>query len=132
VLANKRAVCSAGSGQPALTRWRVRERWGGRTLLEAEPVTGRMHQLRVHLAAIGHPILGDALYRLDEGCDDLFLRRLRGLTEDDATELLGHHRLALHALRLELEHPVLGRRLELHAPLWPDLEALGMPGDAGR
>ena len=51
-------------GKPSLTRWRVtkRDRHAGTTRLQLTPVTGRTHQLRVHLAAIGHPILGDALY----------------------------------------------------------------------
>ena len=50
------------AGQPALTRWRVMGRGGGRTWLALEPVTGRTHQLRVHCAAMGWPILGDAIY----------------------------------------------------------------------
>ena len=50
------------SGKPSLTRYRVLQAQGGTTRLELEPVTGRSHQLRVHLMAIGHPILGDALY----------------------------------------------------------------------
>jgi len=50
------------AGQAALTRYRVLAAEGGRSLVELEPVTGRTHQLRVHLQAIGHPILGDALY----------------------------------------------------------------------
>jgi tRNA pseudouridine32 synthase/23S rRNA pseudouridine746 synthase len=49
-------------GQPSLTRWRVLARGADSTRLELEPVTGRTHQLRVHLASIGHPILGDVLY----------------------------------------------------------------------
>lgn len=49
-------------GRPSLTRWRVLAREPGRTRLMLEPLTGRSHQLRVHLAAIGHPILGDTLY----------------------------------------------------------------------
>ncbi|HEX2137556.1 MAG TPA: RNA pseudouridine synthase [Microvirga sp.] len=49
-------------GQPALTRWRVLGRGGGLTLLELRPITGRTHQLRVHCAASGWPILGDAIY----------------------------------------------------------------------
>ncbi|MEO8605967.1 MAG: RluA family pseudouridine synthase [bacterium] len=56
-----RAVVEA-SGRAALTLWRVRERRATATLLEVEPQSGRMHQIRVHLAAIGHPILGDRLY----------------------------------------------------------------------
>ncbi|MBK9963674.1 MAG: RNA pseudouridine synthase [Holophagales bacterium] len=50
------------AGRPALTRWRLLESRGEEALLELTPATGRMHQLRVHLAAIGHPLLGDPLY----------------------------------------------------------------------
>lgn len=50
------------AGKPASSRWRVLKRGGGRTLLELHPLTGRTHQLRVHCAAMGHPIVGDAIY----------------------------------------------------------------------
>jgi 23S rRNA pseudouridine1911/1915/1917 synthase len=121
-LANRRAVCARGAGQAALTRWRRLERRGGASLLELEPVTGRTHQLRVHLAAIGHPILGDALYQRHDGTGDvagadaLFLRSLGGLSEAEAIALLGHHRLALHAVRLELLHPAGARPVVVEAP----------------
>ena len=123
-LANRRAV--RPNGQPSITRWRVVERFTRHTLVEAEPVTGRTHQLRVHLAAIGHPILGDALYGLPgaDG-DELFVRRLSGMSDQDVTRLVGYYRLALHAERLELEHPELRRPLSLLAPPWADLRALG-------
>ncbi|MDB5730303.1 MAG: pseudouridine synthase, partial [Variovorax sp.] len=82
------------AGQPSLTRWRVLRRLPGRdaSRLLLEPVTGRTHQLRVHLASIGHPILGDALY-------------------GDATAQAGAPRLLLHATLLELAHPASGERL---------------------
>lgn len=61
-------------GKPSLTRWTVLARGEGRTRLELEPVTGRSHQLRVHLAAIGHPICGDELYGPgDDGCARMHL-----------------------------------------------------------
>ena len=84
-------------GKPSLTRWRVRDHNAaeGTTHVELEPVTGRTHQLRVHLAAIGHPILGDALYA------------------DAATQALAP-RLLLHASHLAFTHPSTGAGMALH------------------
>ena len=82
------------AGKPALTRWRVLARNTPlqQTRLELEPVTGRTHQLRVHLQAIGHPIIGDPLYGA-------------------ASTRAAASRLLLHASRLELAHPVTGATL---------------------
>lgn len=87
------------TGKPSLTRWRVlahEEDAEGRaqTRLELEPVTGRSHQLRVHLQAIGHPILGDALYAA-------------------AAEQARSPRLLLHASAIALPHPLSGALLQL-------------------
>lgn len=89
----------AERGKPALTRWRVIGRHAGSARLELTPSTGRTHQLRVHLAAIGHPILGDALYAPPE---------VHTLAP----------RLLLHASGLELAHPRTGAlcRFESSAP----------------
>ncbi len=89
-------------GKPSQTRWRVlahEHDAQGRPLtrLELEPVTGRTHQLRVHLQAIGHPILGDALYA-------------------DADTQARCPRLQLHASELALTHPVTGEALHWHSP----------------
>ncbi|MGD9690806.1 MAG: RluA family pseudouridine synthase [Phycisphaerales bacterium] len=80
-------------GREAETAWRVLARLDGRTRVELRPRTGRTHQLRVHLAAIGHPILGDVLYG------------------DSASA----PRLMLHAERLEFDEPGTGRRVEVAA-----------------
>ena len=82
-------VIDAAAGKPSLTRWRARPCDAARdiTSVDLEPVTGRTHQLRVHLAAVGHPILGDALYA-------------------DALALSRSKRLLLHASQLAFEHPV--------------------------
>jgi len=86
-------------GKPSLTRWRVLERdvQRGRTRLALQPVTGRSHQLRVHLAAIGHPILGDELYAPTDVAD-------------------ASRRLLLHATTLRLTHPLDATPLQLHSP----------------
>ncbi len=83
-------VVDATEGRRAETRFEVRERFDGATLLEAVPRTGRTHQIRVHLAAIGHPILGDRAY---------------GGGGDDARGL-GLDRPFLHAGRLSFAHPI--------------------------
>jgi 23S rRNA pseudouridine1911/1915/1917 synthase len=82
--------------------------------------TGRQHQIRVHLAALGAPIVGDKLYGPDEGA---FARAADGeLTADDLEKLeLGRH--ALHATRLELPHPITGNPLAVEAPLPADITA---------
>ena len=91
------------AGKPSLTRWRVLAREQdalGRpqTRLELEPVTGRTHQLRVHLQHIGHPMLGDTLYA-------------------DADVSARSQRLLLHASELALTHPVSGAALHWHSPV---------------
>lgn len=86
-------------GKPSLTRYRVlaADPAKGEARLVLEPLTGRSHQLRVHLQALGHPILGDPLY----GSDPL---------------RLGACRLMLHAEALVFPHPATGLVLEIHAP----------------
>jgi 23S rRNA pseudouridine1911/1915/1917 synthase len=100
-----RIVVDATEGRRAETSFEVRERLDLATLLEARPRTGRTHQIRVHLAAVRHPILGDRAY--GGGGDDA--RRL-GLT-----------RPFLHAWRLSLAHPVSGEEIDLEEPLPADL-----------
>ena len=95
-----------GTGREASTEVRVRERLRDVTLIEARPRTGRTHQIRVHLAAIGHPVLGDRRY---------------GGGGDDATSF-GLARPFLHSWRIAFDHPVSGIRIELEDPLPPDLE----------
>lgn len=109
-------------GAPSRTRWRVVARAPEHTLVALEPETGRQHQLRVHLAAIGHPIVGDKLYG-PEGAQAFLEYIDSGMTPELAARL-GHERQALHAHRLTIEHPRTGRELDLVAPLAPDLVAL--------
>jgi 23S rRNA pseudouridine1911/1915/1917 synthase len=111
---------AGGGGASARTRWKVRARFdsGDRALLELCPTTGRQHQLRAHLAAIGHPILGDVLYL---GGDDLFLASLeRPLTWLEIESLGGVAGLALHAWRLGLRHPATGARVTIETQTLPE------------
>ncbi|APR77463.1 Ribosomal large subunit pseudouridine synthase D [Minicystis rosea] len=80
--------------------------------------TGRQHQIRLHLAANGLPLVGDKLYGPDEG---LFTRGADGVLTDEDRVVLELPRHALHAQRLELDHPMTGARLMLEAPLPADL-----------
>lgn len=100
------------TGKPALTLYRTRERLHGAALLEVELLTGRTHQIRVHLAEAGHPLLGDALYG-KPGRGDARVRA--------AEAALG--RQALHAWKLAFPHPRTGRRRAFEAPVPPDLRA---------
>ncbi len=88
------------------------------TLVEASPETGRQHQIRVHLALIGHPIVGDKLYGLDEEHFLAVADRLISL--DELGDQLGIRRHALHAVALSLDHPRTGTRMTLRAR-WPQV-----------
>lgn len=109
-------------GLTAVTDYRVRARAPGHTLVELFPHTGRQHQLRVHLSAIGHPIVGDKLYGPEREAP--FLEHIETGMTPELLARLGHHRHALHAYKLTLAHPVFGTPLTLEAPLTPDLEEL--------
>jgi 23S rRNA pseudouridine1911/1915/1917 synthase len=85
------------------------------SVVRAWPETGRLHQIRVHLAALGHPILGDVLYT---GEGTLYLKMTRNLLSPDERQTLGFSRLALHAERLRFPHPTLRKTLQVKAP-WP-------------
>jgi 23S rRNA pseudouridine1911/1915/1917 synthase len=108
----------ARGGLESRTRVNVLERTDGYALVSCELLTGRQHQIRIHLSAIGCPIVGDKLY----GPDERILARAadRELTENDISRLeLPRH--ALHAHRYRLPHAVTGADLDLVAPLPPDL-----------
>ncbi len=111
-----------GETSIARTRYQVRARRAGASLVELFPETGRQHQLRVHLASIGHPILGDKLYG-PEGHQP-FLEFIEGGMTDELRGRLGHDRHALHAHRTELAHPRTASPLVIECPLPPDLVAL--------
>lgn len=105
-------------GQPARTECQVLERLRGCSLVLARPRTGRQHQIRAHLSAIGHPVIGDKIYGEDERLFISFVEH--GLTAED-WERLELPRHALHAHRIELDHPATGEPLVLESPLAADL-----------
>jgi 23S rRNA pseudouridine1911/1915/1917 synthase len=103
------------TGRRAVTTYRVLERFEGASSVEVRLETGRTHQIRVHLAEAGHPLLGDATY----GGTRREARLAPGHPVRRAAEALG--RQALHAARLALDHPRTGRRLSFEAPMPEDL-----------
>ncbi|MBL8730354.1 MAG: RluA family pseudouridine synthase [Planctomycetes bacterium] len=117
-------VAVTARGAPAATFFEVLARRGDRTLLRAQPRTGRRHQIRAHLAHVGHAIVGDVLYGGDER---RFIRLQRGQPIDVPPGLQpGRH--LLHAARLAFPDPGTGRRVEVHAPLPADFGLWPAPG----
>ncbi len=116
---DKRAVREGG--RAAVTHWEVKERFNGpdnkpvASLVACTLETGRTHQIRVHLAHIGHPVMGDATYATG------FRTKAARLGPNARAALEGLGRQALHAHRLTLEHPVSGERLAFQSGLPPDL-----------
>ena len=114
----KRMAVVARGGKPALTRYTTLRTWQGASLLECRLATGRTHQIRVHLAARGHPLVGDPVY----------LRRIPGaarlLPPGSRAELLDFPRQALHAASLGFRHPRTGDAMQFASPLPPDMAAL--------
>lgn len=113
----RQAVVEGPAGKPALTHYRVRERFRGHTLVECRLETGRTHQIRVHMAHIKHPLIGDAQYggglKLPKGASAELIEALRGF-----------RRQALHAEKLEFAHPVGGELVSVGAERPADMEAL--------
>lgn len=104
----ERLVKASDTGKPAVTRFRRERLYSKWTLVEAEPLTGRTHQIRVHARCLGHPIAGDERYGSSETCREL--------------RQIGLKRLFLHASRLRFTHPGTGERVSLEAPLEPELQ----------
>jgi 23S rRNA pseudouridine1911/1915/1917 synthase len=101
-------------GRMAITRWKRIESLDGFTLLEIFPMTGRTHQIRVHLSSMGHPLLGDPLYG----------RKGRsGSIQDPVLKecVKRMNRQALHALRLTFSHPRTGERVQFESPVPQDM-----------
>ena len=106
-----------GGGKPAVTHYRVEERYRAHTLLRVRLESGRTHQIRVHMAHLKHPVIGDPVYggrlKLPPGADATLIEALRGF-----------RRQALHAAELGLKHPASGEAMHFRAPPPPDLAAL--------
>ena len=105
------------TGREAITHYRVAEKFRQHTLLRVQLETGRTHQIRVHMAHIKLPLVGDPDYggrlRLPKGASPELIEMLRGF-----------NRQALHAARLELEHPATGELMAWEAPIPADMQAL--------
>jgi len=113
----KRMSVSSSRPRHAVTGWRVLERFDDAALLEVKPQTGRTHQIRVHLASMGLPVLGDLVYgkpRKTAKPAGVLLRRAREIMK----------RQALHAAELGFPHPVTGEYLEFSAPLPDDMKSV--------
>ena len=112
------------SGREAITHWQVLETFNGKngkpvaSLIECRLETGRTHQIRVHMAHIGHPLLGDATYGTG------FKTKVSHLTPEAQAALGGLGRQALHAYLLTVQHPTSGEVLEFRSELPADLARL--------
>jgi 23S rRNA pseudouridine1911/1915/1917 synthase len=111
--------------RPSRTTFEVLERFGDYTLVRAQPLTGRMHQIRLHMAALGHPVVADEFYGPNgppprmiplEAPDD----ELPPMINPNASDLID--RQALHAHTLKFNHPITGESLSFTAPLPPDMQ----------
>jgi 23S rRNA pseudouridine1911/1915/1917 synthase len=104
-------------GRPSVTHYRLMTRFRAHTLLNVQLESGRTHQIRVHLAHIGYPVVGDPVYggrrRYPAGASPLLIK-----------ELNAFKRQALHAARLKMAHPVTGKEVEWEAPLPADMAHL--------
>ena len=105
------------NGKPAITHYRIKQKYRAHTHLRLKLETGRTHQIRVHMTHIAHPIVGDIQYggrpRLPKGSSEDFIIALRAFK-----------RQALHAIKLSLTHPVSGEAMSWQVPIPEDFEAL--------
>ena len=97
---------SPGKGKKLITRYVIRETYGDRALLELTPETGRTHQIRLQLAKLGHPIIGESVYSKDH------------------TRVMGFSRCALHASKLIFQHPSTAKIVVFEAPVPDDMAVL--------
>jgi 23S rRNA pseudouridine1911/1915/1917 synthase len=116
----KMAVLGGGRGRPALTHYRIEHTFQKQAaLVECRLATGRTHQIRVHLAHIGHPLIGDPVYGGRAG-------RAGARSGEIGARIAAFPRQALHAKRLGFAHPAVGRVLTFDSPLPADLQELSI------
>ena len=106
-----------GSGRPAVTHYRVIDRFRAHTYLSVQLETGRTHQIRVHLSHLKYPIVGDPVYGGRFG-------QPKGASSDLLSVLRAFKRQALHAATLGFDHPRTGKRLTLHSKVPKDFQLL--------
>jgi len=108
----KIAIVEGGRGKRAVTHWKRLQLLNDAALVECRLETGRTHQVRVHMASIGHPLIGDPVYGRS------------GKTHGKILKALGFHRQALHAAELGFTHPVTKSRLSFSSPMPADMQEL--------
>ncbi len=111
---DRKKMAVRSGGKPAITHYRVRQRLGPCSLLEARLETGRTHQIRVHMAHIGFPVVGDPVYG----------KKTRAGGDGATQALVAFPRQALHASHLELTHPETAKTCQWSAPLPQDFQQL--------
>ena len=112
----KKFSSKVAEGKRAITGWKVLARFRGAALVECDLQTGRTHQIRVHFADAGMPLLGDLQYGA--------ARRARGLPPKAAALVEQLDRVMLHAVRISFSHPVTGAALSFRAPVPPEMQAV--------
>jgi 23S rRNA pseudouridine1911/1915/1917 synthase len=112
------AVAAGERGRPAVTHWRLDQAFGPASLVACRLETGRTHQIRVHMASIGHPLLGDLVYGAG------FKTKARQLSAGARVALAALGRQALHAAVLGFEHPITGEPLHFESPPPKDFSSL--------
>ena len=112
------AVVCDGMGREAITHYRVMEQFREHTLIKLRLETGRTHQIRVHMASIDHPLLGDVTYGGKR------LKMMKGASEELSKALREFRHQALHAAHIEFVHPIKGENMAFDAPLPEDFTNL--------